>query len=194
MHECSLLESPCFRSTQNHRAALYNLNLPLQNLNGAVESQMSWSRSSHWIAYLTIGLLLWQQTWGKKYSNKKVWEHCKSLTKAEMSRHLESVRPQFNRHLCASHKEQLLHSHFHCPLVKLLLCTLKCPTVLSIQIIPGRARLCYFLVWRNKRQMESSVKQHFVVSSTSAVEPFEHMQSGLNRFQGMCASVYMTNE
>lgn len=135
--------------------------------------------SHYWTTALTANL-------GKEIQQQKSLRTLQKPQKSEMSRHLESVGPQFNRHLCASHKEQLFHSHFHRPLVQLLLCTLKCPTVLSIQIIPGRARLCYFLVWRNKRQMESSVKQHFIVSSTSAAEPFEHMQSGLNRFRGMC--------
>lgn len=79
-----------------------------------------------------------------------------------------------------SHTDQLFHNHFHCPLVKLLLCTLKCPSVLSIQIIPGRACLCHFLLWRNERQMGFSVKA--ALCPSRAVEPFEHTQTRLSRF------------
>lgn len=124
--------------------------------------------------YWTTAKLLTANS-GKKYRNRKF------VDVAEGSQKLKWVYTS-----SSSHEDQLFHSHFYRPLAKLLLYTLKCPTALSIQIMPGQSRLCYFLVWRNKRQMDSALKQHFVVGSPRAMVPFERMQSWLKRFQGMC--------
>lgn len=121
-----------------------------------VMPQNKWP-SSQLFVNLTTGLLL-QAPWESSY---KVWEKRKKKSSKHLNdAHLEIVllaRPKLNTHLCARHKDQWFHSHFYCPLVKLLLCTLTCSTVLSIQIIPGSARSRHFLVRRNKWQMDSSV-------------------------------------
>lgn len=146
MHECSLSDSPCEpHSGHSHprSAAEWELLRVISFAQGQVTRLHIYDYRPRFDSWL------WKQT-----------RHKRSRKKAQMRLHTENhsseAGPEFNRHLRARCKDQWFHNHFHCPLVKLLLCTLKSPTVLSTQIIPGRDGSCYFLVWRSEWQMDSS--------------------------------------
>lgn len=146
MHECSLSDSP-YEPHSGH------LHFTICHWMGAVESDQLCSRSSHSFAYIWLSTALRQLT---LETNKTQTFPKKAQMRLHTENHSSEAGPEFNRHLRARCKDQWFHNHFHCPLVKLLLCTLKSPTVLSTQIIPGRDGSCYFLVWRSEWQMDSS--------------------------------------